>query len=156
MIWTEQHTGTARAVTTPHDDIVQTRSSVRFNCTVEGMRNQDNLIWWHHNVQTNVHTKLFESNPSSEFVPVSPMKNHMELDTNTIDFEIIGSYDILVKNVDVQDSGRYVCELVNLQNYTADLTVVGTSSMHFWFINSYPTVSPFRISNNALKTCLQK
>ena len=113
-------------MTTPDDSVIQVHDNVRFNCTVEGMTNQDNLIWWFHSRHTNTYTKLFESNPSSrQYSPLSDVRKRIEVDVHAVDFEIIGSYDIVVRNALVQHSGRYICELVNLQNYTAELTVVG-------------------------------
>lgn len=76
------------------------------------MTSQDNLIWWHRPRNTQHYTKLFESNPQGSTVKA--------------DFvEIVGTFDILVKNVQLEHGGEFVCQLVSMQNYTARLTVAG-------------------------------
>ena len=40
-------------------------------------------------------------------------------------FDIVGHYNLVVKNVDFGDHGEYVCDITELKNHSAALTVIG-------------------------------
>ena len=86
------------------------------NCSVKGMTRTDSLTWWWLPTES-APTIIFVSNPSASGSAV------VHVDTDK--YEIIGHYNLLIKNVEAKDAGKYACELSNRSNYTAYLTVVG-------------------------------
>ena len=112
LYFLDLNAGRARVIKQPKDAVSNLGQEVRFNCTVEDMTAQDNLIWWHRPFGSQRATKLFESNPSGSAVSSQFV-------------EVVGTYDIIVRNVSLEHSGEFMCQLVKMQNYTAQLTVVG-------------------------------
>ena len=114
--------GRGRVEQPPRDAVAEVGSDVRFNCTVNSMTSQDNLIWLHRHVDSQNYTKLFESNP--------PAGSSVTPRQKGIPVEIQGTYDLVVRQVSPLYSGEFLCSLVNLQNYSAQLTVAGRKSYY--------------------------
>ena len=111
----------------PKDAVAEVGSDVKFNCTVNSMTSQDNLIWLHRHIDSLNYTKLFESNPPAGSSVTSRLKG--------IHVEIEGTYNLVVRQVSPLYSGEFLCSLVNLQNYSAQLTVAGRKeTAHYFFI----------------------
>ena len=93
-------------------------TSALLNCSVEGMTRIDSVTWWWAPAESAPAT-IFVSNPSA----TGSAAVHLDSDK----YEIIGHYNLLIKNVEAKDAGKYACELSNRGNYTAYLTVAGKS-----------------------------
>ena len=104
----------------PPKDTVSHRDSpgVQINCTVEGMTHRDSLTWWRHSQDG--YQKLYESNPK---VQSSRAADPVSMDSQK--YEIIGHYNLYIKDIDEEDAGLYICEVMGQANYTAELLVVG-------------------------------
>lgn len=155
---TELVSGSVEVIKKPSDVISKANSQVLINCTVEGMTNKDNLLWWRHTVAGI--EQIFESNPSSQQQQEAQSKNTGNSDNSNNNggrdsadisykiegndnnnknnggdsgnpssksgkkFEVVGHYNLLVRDLQAGDGGVYWCE-VGTHNYTAQVTVVG-------------------------------
>ena len=81
------------------------------------MTRTDSLTWWWLPVLESAPRTIFVSNPSATGGDAVPLDSDK--------YEIIGHYNLLIKDVEAKDAGKYACELSNRNNHTAYLTVVG-------------------------------
>lgn len=110
------HNGTLRMLSTPKDVVAQNGQNVVIDCTVEGMTNNDQLIWWHRGSSTGNDVKIFDS--------LTNDGRWARNGSSKIDkYSIIGQFNLILKSVAAEDAGYYSCHVLGLGNYTAVLTV---------------------------------
>jgi len=114
--WTAGH---IHVIDEPRSVVVATGTSALLNCSVEGMTRIDSVTWWWAPAESAQPATIFVSNPSASD------REAVHLDSDK--YKIIGHYNLLIKNVEAKDAGKYACELSNRSNYTAYLTVASES-----------------------------
>jgi len=106
--------GRVHVISVPQDAVVTVGSDVTLNCTVAALAVGDSLAWWHQTAHSS--TRLFLSHG------IEP-EDVSSVDTDK--YEIRGHYSLVVKSVDFDDAGVYVCEIAGHGNYTAEVSVLG-------------------------------
>ncbi|ELT99838.1 hypothetical protein CAPTEDRAFT_226925 [Capitella teleta] len=106
----EWNTGHIQLKKRPVDTTVaRGTDSVRFNCTVEGFTHRDSLSW-------------YRKRPNEELELIfTTDRGEVEGER----YEILGHYDLLVKDVTLDDAALYQCDILGVGNYSAFLTVAG-------------------------------
>ena len=106
-------------ISAPKDTISRVGSRVMLDCSVVGMSTDDVIIWRYSSDGEQFH-RLFVSHSAESGSPLLFDRDR---------YEIIDQYNLVIKSATLGDSGIYVCEIVNLRNYTAELTVLSESCL---------------------------
>ena len=62
--------------------------------------------------------RIFTSQHSSQ-LPTDGVNTHPHK------FEVVGHYNLVVKDVEFEDHGEFMCDISSEKNYSAALTIVG-------------------------------
>ena len=124
FVFAEPYSSGPKVITSPQDVISHPNRTVFLPCTVENLTPKDYLTWWWIS-PVNGTRRIFTSQHSSQ----SPSDG---VNTHSDKFEIVGQYDLWVKEVAMEDHGLYICDISGERNYSAAVTVVGKLHWHLY------------------------
>lgn len=123
----------AMVVSRPRDAMVTVGEDALFNCSVQHLPMDNQLVWWHRSA--NETRKLFEF-PSLKY----SSKKTSELTVNSLEkakHDVVGQYNLLIRRANFSDEGLYTCQITGHENLSATLDVIGNIIIFIYLLYFY-------------------